>query len=136
MLPLATSIQSAGLTPAVAATVVLACVALWQCSPAKQICLNHCHVRPALGAFGWRADVDVMTFGTTHAIWCIGSCGALMLVPLILPGGHAPAMTAAAVVIFCERLDRPAFPVWRWRGFGTAWRVVAGQLRLRAAARV
>ena len=138
MLSIAATVHSAGLTPAIPAAAVLAFAAFWQCSPAKQICLNRCHVRPAPAAFGRRADMDVIIFGATHAGWCIGSCGALMLVPLVLPGAHIAAMMATAVLIFCERLDKPAPPVWQWRGLGTAWRVVAGQLRMqqRAAGRV
>jgi hypothetical protein len=53
-----------------------------------------------------------------------------MLLPSILPAWHAAAMAAASILIFCERLDRPAFPAWRWRGVGTAWRVLAAQWRL------
>jgi hypothetical protein len=43
-------------------------------------------------------------------------------------------MMAASVLIFCERLDKPAPPAWRWRGLGTAWRVVAWQLRMQPRA--
>jgi predicted metal-binding membrane protein len=130
MLSIAGIVHSAGLHPVVFAAAVLAFAICWQCSPAKQVCLNRCHVRPALAAFGRRADADVVRFGVTHAGWCVGSCGAWMLVPSILPGGHIAAMVATAVLIFCERLDKPALPAWRWRGFGTAWRVVAAQVRM------
>ncbi|MFK0689576.1 DUF2182 domain-containing protein [Mesorhizobium sp. IMUNJ 23033] len=39
---------------------------VWQISPAKQICLNRCHVRPELAAFGPAADLDAIHFGATH----------------------------------------------------------------------
>lgn len=129
MVSSAATVHSAELAPGVAAAAALACAVLWQCSPAKQACLNHCHVRPALAAFGRRADTGAIAFGATHAGWCIGSCAAWMFVPLVLPGGHLAAMAAAAVLISCERLDPPAPPAWRWRGLGTAWRVAAGQVR-------
>jgi predicted metal-binding membrane protein len=134
ILSIAATVHSARLAPAIPAAAALAFAALWQCSPAKQVCLNQCHVRRALAAFGRRADTDVISFGATYAGWCIGSCGAWMLVPLILPGGHIAAMMAAAVLIFCERLDKPAPPAWHWRGLGTAWRVVARQVRMRQRA--
>jgi len=134
LLALAATVHSAGHTPVIPAAAVLAFATFWQCSPAKQVCLNQCHVRPALAAFGRRADTDVVTFGARHAAWCIGSCGGWMLVPLILSGGHFAAMMATAVLIFCERLDKPAPPAWQWRGLGTAWRLVAGQVRMQQRA--
>jgi predicted metal-binding membrane protein len=134
MLAIAAPIHSAGVTPVLPAAAALALAALWQCSPAKQVCLNHCHVRPALAAFGRRADTGVITFAAAHAGWCIGSCWAWMLVPLILPSGHLATMTGMTVLIFCERLDKPALPAWQWRGLGTAWRVVVGQMRMQQRA--
>jgi predicted metal-binding membrane protein len=134
LLSIAATVHLSGLTPFVSAVAAVALAAVWQCSPAKQVCLNHCHVRPALAAFGPRADTDVITFGATHAGWCIGSCGAAMLVPLILPGGHIAAMIALSVLVFCERLDRPAPPAWQWRGHGTAWRLVSGRVRMQLRA--
>jgi predicted metal-binding membrane protein len=132
MLSMVAMIHSTGLA-GVAAAAALAFAVLWQCSPAKQVCLNRCHVRTALAAFGWKADAAVISFGATHAGWCIGSCAAWMLLPLIAPGQHIAAMIAVTGLIFCERLDKPARPAWRWRGFGTAWRVVgAAAMRLRS----
>jgi predicted metal-binding membrane protein/endonuclease YncB( thermonuclease family) len=133
MLSIAAMVHRAGLAPVMPAAVALAFATLVQCSPAKQVCLNQCHARTALTAFGWRADTDVLGFGATYAGWCIGSCGAWMLVPLILAGGHIAAMMAVAVLIFCERLEKPAPPAWHWRGLGTAWRVVVRQVRMRQA---
>ena len=131
MLAIAAATRSTGVTPATSVAIALACAIVWQCSPAKQVCLNRCHLRPALAAFGRRADTDIIVFGATHAAWCVGSCAAVMLVPLVVPGAHLAAMIATSVLIFCERLDKPASPAWRWRGLGTAWRVVAGPRRLR-----
>jgi len=128
MLSMVAVIHSSGLAR-IAAAAALAVAVLWQCSPAKQVCLNRCHVRTALAAFGWKADAAVISFAVTHAGWCIGSCAAWMLVPLIAPVQHTAAMITVTALIFCERLDKPAPPAWRWRGLGTAWRLVAGQLR-------
>lgn len=108
--------------------------ALWQCSPAKQHCLNRCHRRTPLAAFGRRADIDVWRFATAHAGWCIGSCGPLMLAQLSLPGGHSIGMVAVTLLIFCERLERPAIPDWRWRGLGTVARAALSRWRMQQQA--
>lgn len=130
MRSMAAMADGAALTPAIRAAGVLALVLCWQCSPAKQVCLNRCHARQELAAFGPRADVDVLMFGAAHAVWCIGSCWAWMFAPLLLSSGHLAAMTATTLIIFCERLDKPARPDWRVRGLGTASRIVTGRLRI------
>jgi predicted metal-binding membrane protein len=134
MFSIAATARAIGLSPVISVTAVVGTAIVWQCSPAKQICLNRCHVRPALAAFGRRADAGAILFGATYGGWCIQSCAAWMLVPLVVPGAHIAAMVAAAVLIFCERLDRPARPAWQWRGLGTAWRVVATHLRMQQGA--
>lgn len=102
---------------------------LWQISPAKQIALNRCHRRLPFAAFGWAADRDLFCRGVEHGAWCVVSCWALMLLPLLLPAGHLAAMAAAGLLMYCERLDPPAAPAWRWRGFATAWLLVPRRAR-------
>jgi predicted metal-binding membrane protein len=133
MLSIAATVETTRLVSGIAPVAVLAVAVIWQCSPAKQICLKRCHERPALAVFGPRANVDVLTFGAMHGVWCIGSCWAWMLVPFLLPGGHIVAMSATAGLIFLERVGKPAQPRWGWRGLGTGWRLVVGQLRIRMA---
>jgi predicted metal-binding membrane protein len=98
--------------------------AIWQCSPLKQRCLNRCHARSEVAAFGPAADVDALRFGLTHGVWCAGSCWALMLLPLLVSRGHVAAMAAVALWLLAERLDRPMPPRWRVRGVGKAARLV------------
>ena len=93
---------------------------VWQASPLKQRCLNRCHRHRPLAAFGARADWDALRMGLTHGGWCTGSCWAAMLLPLLLGHGHLAAMAAVSLLVFCERLDPPGTPAWRWRGFETA----------------
>lgn len=100
---------------------------VWQASPAKQRCLNRCHGYDSFAAFGVSADVDAFRFGVTHGFWCVGSCWALMLLPVLLPWGHLPAMAAVSVLMFCERLENPTTPGWRVRGLGKAIRIVLTQ---------
>jgi predicted metal-binding membrane protein len=104
---------------------------VWQVSPAKQRCLNGCHRRPPLAAFGLAADRDALRYGLTHGGWCLGACWALMLPPLLLAHGHLAAMAAVALFLFAERFERPAPPAWRWRGPGRALRIALAQARMR-----
>jgi predicted metal-binding membrane protein len=104
-------------SPAPLAAAVLIAMA-WQVSPAKQICLNGCHHRPALAAFGGAAARDAFVFGLTQGAWCVGGCWALMLAPLMLREGHLAAMAAVAGFLFLERMAPPATPAWRWRPGG------------------
>jgi len=57
---------------------------VWQCSPIKQCCLNRGHNHSELAAFGITADLDALRFGITHGVWCVGSCWALMVFPMML----------------------------------------------------
>jgi predicted metal-binding membrane protein len=106
-------------------------VGLWQISPLKQRCLNGCHRRPSLAAFGVRAECDVFAFGVTHGMWCVAACWALMLLPLLSVHGHLPVMIAVGLFLLGERFERPAPPAWRLRGPRKAVRIVVAQLRIR-----
>lgn len=99
-------------------TALAALVALvWQVSPAKQACLNGCHRQPALAAFGGEADRDALGFGVGHALWCVGTCGPLMLLAESLHAGAGLwlAMPVAASFILAERFEPPGPFVWRLR---------------------
>lgn len=108
---------------------VITCV--WQASPLKQCCLNKCHQNWPLRVFGLEADLDAFRFGWTHGLWCVGSCSALMLLPMLLPEGHLMAMAAVAILAFCERLEDPEVPKWKMRGLGKAGRIIAARIRIR-----
>ena len=107
---------------------------VWQCSPVKQRCLNRGHNHSALAAFGLAADRDALGFGLTHGVWCVGSCWALMLFPMLLPQGHIAAMAAVTIQMISERLDQPGPLVWRLRGPGKLLRMVVAQTRIRLRA--
>jgi predicted metal-binding membrane protein len=138
LLSVASLLASPSYLPAVSVGLI---ALVWQCSPIKQRCLNRCHAHRELAAFGAAADLDALRFGTTHALWCAGSCWALMLFPLLLPlspslpHGHLVAMAAVAILIFSERLEHPLPPRWslRGRGCGKAIRIVIAQARIRWA---
>lgn len=123
------------IAPAASIAVAAAVALVWQISPAKQWCLNRCHRRPELAAFGAAADGDAAAFGIAHGAACVGACWSLMLLPLLAGAAHGPAMVAAALFIWAERLEAPAPLGWRWRGAGKALRMAAAQVRLRLAPR-
>ena len=102
---------------------------VWQFSPGKQRCLNRCHARPALPAFGSAADAGALRFGLMQGIWCVGSCWALMLLPLIVTDWHVAAMAVVALWLCGERLDTPAPPRWRFRVPAKALRIALAQAR-------
>ncbi|MBV9826885.1 MAG: DUF2182 domain-containing protein [Alphaproteobacteria bacterium] len=114
---------------------VIAVAVLWQVSPPKQWCLNRCHRRPHLAAFGLAADRDALAFGLGNGLFCVGTCWALMLVPLSTARWHLIAMAAASLFIFAERLERPAALAWRCRFPCKAARIATAQLRHLAQAR-
>jgi predicted metal-binding membrane protein len=133
---LLTAIALAGtlfMGPLALTTTAVAAAAIWQCSPAKQSCLNRNHAHMALAAFGAAADRDAFRFGVTHAWWCLGSCWALMLVPMLLPFALA-AMAAAAFLIVSERLNHAVAPKWTWRLSGKLLRLLVAQTRIRVQA--
>jgi predicted metal-binding membrane protein len=103
----------------------IAVALLWQISPAKQWCLNRCHQRPQLEAFGFAADFDAFSFGVRNGAACAGACWALMLPMLLIGQGQLPAMVAVTLFGFVESLEDPAPLAWRWRGTAKALRIVA-----------
>jgi predicted metal-binding membrane protein len=109
---------------------VVAAAALWQASPGKQWCLNRCHRRPQLAAFGVAADRDALVYGLTHGAVCAGACWGLMLLPLSVGSLHLPLMAVVALFAAAERVERPAPLAWQWRWPGRALRIAAAQLRL------
>jgi predicted metal-binding membrane protein len=103
----------------------IALALIWQISPAKQWCLNRCHQRPPLSAFGFAADADAVRFGVANGAACAGACWALMLPMLLVGQGQLVAMIAVTLFSLAESLERPAPLTWRWRGGGKALRIAA-----------
>lgn len=135
-------LQVMALAAQLAASDTLVCLALsaaaamlWQVSPAKQWCLNRCHRRPQLAAFGVPADRAAFNFGLTYGASCVGACWALMLLPLFVGQGHVLTMLAVMLFAFAERLENAAPLAWRWRGPGKALRIIAAQARMHLAPR-
>ena len=92
---------------------VLALALAWQCTPARQRCLNRCHRVPRLAAFGWAADRDCLVYGASAALWCIGACWALMLLAMSLAEVHLVGILVVSVFLVAER--RLPARAERWR---------------------
>jgi predicted metal-binding membrane protein len=105
-------LSAAAIVPATAAA---ALVIIWHCSPIRQRCLNRGHNHPALAAFGGAAERAVVRFGVTHALWCVGSCWALMLLSLAVPFGHLTAMAVVSLWMLSERIEPLRRPRWRFQ---------------------
>lgn len=104
-------------------------VLVWQLSPVKQRCLNRRSAHPPIAAFGRAADLDVARFGCVHALWCVGSCWVLMLLPLLAGGWHLIVMAVVSAWIWAEPFDTPRVPSWRLRLPVRAARIVAATAR-------
>jgi predicted metal-binding membrane protein len=133
-------LQATALAVSWAAPPPLACISLaaatavvWHISPAKQWCLNRCHRRPHLAAFGAAADHDAFDFGLRHGASCAGACWALMLLTLLVGNSRLLWMITVTLFVFAERLESPASLSWRCRGPGKALRIVSAQTRMKLA---
>lgn len=106
----------------------------WNCTPAKQACLNRTHAHHAIVRAAGRRVPDAVRAGAVHAAWCVGSCWALMLAPLLV-GHDLVAMVAATVWVWTERVETPRRPTWRFfvpqRIAKAAWHRVRAVSRLR-----
>lgn len=131
-IPLA-AFLSAG--PGLAWTAV-ALVALWQCSPARQRCLNICHRAPRLRVFGWAAQGDAVRYGVVTGSACAATCGPIMVLVLVVADFHVLAMAIVTVLLTVERYRPARRPRWRlpltpstaeWLGVSAGERVVRGR---------
>ncbi len=119
------SLESSGFPPVIRAVAVVILALVWQCSPAKQLCLNRCHLLRAPAAFGRAAYVDGGVSGAIQGEGCTGACWPLMLLQMVLPSVHIFAMAGSTILIICERLDDPAIVRWRWPTPGRAFRIAS-----------
>jgi predicted metal-binding membrane protein len=96
-----------------AISVILALAIAWQSSPWKQKCLNRCHWTPRLSPFGLAAGWDCLQYGISNGFWCVGSCWALMLLPLVAVHLHLTLMAIAGVLLAIERYRQARPAQWR-----------------------
>ena len=58
--------------------------------------------------------MDALRFGFAHGAWCVGSCWALMLIPLVVPVWHVGVMVAVSLWMWSEQLERRTAGGWRF----------------------
>lgn len=83
---------------------------VWQASPYKQYANIARHRMQAINPFS--SIRSCAKFGFVHAIWCIGSCWAIMLLPMLTPY-HVAMMIVATGMIFYEYSKPYQRPRWR-----------------------
>ncbi|MFZ3152736.1 DUF2182 domain-containing protein [Pseudomonas sp.] len=97
---------------------------LYQLSPLKAACLQHCQsplaflqhqVRPGLSG-AWR-------LGVHHGLYCLGCCWALMLLLLVVGAMSLWGMALLALLVLAEK----------WLPLGEGWRRSSGALLLLGA---
>jgi predicted metal-binding membrane protein len=88
---------------------VMACVlviaGVFQLTPLKHVCLRHC--RSPLGFLlgHWRAGwTGALAMGSAHAVYCVGCCGALMLVLVVAGAMSLPWVLLIACAVAAEKL--------------------------------
>ncbi len=113
LLAAAFAIRSLTSSVSVALLTASAMALIWSGCPLQRAVLNRAHGLRRLNLFGLAAARDCIAFGAVAGGWCVASCWAWMLVPLLLPVGHVPAMLAVSAIVMSERLHGPGPPSWR-----------------------
>jgi predicted metal-binding membrane protein len=84
---------------------VLVVAGVFQLTPLKRVCLRHC--RSPLGFLlgHWRAGwTGALAMGWAHAVYCVGCCGALMLVLVVAGAMGLPWVLLIACAVAAEKL--------------------------------
>ncbi|MGH2614995.1 MAG: DUF2182 domain-containing protein [Thermomicrobiales bacterium] len=84
---------------------VLAMAGLYQLTPLKQVCLDHCRSPVAFVMQHWRAGYGgALRMGIVHGAYCLGCCWALFAV-LVAAGVMSLAwMLVLTLIIFAEKV--------------------------------
>lgn len=114
-------------------SVLFACglAVAWHGTAMKLDLLNRCHVMLPLPAFGISAEFARFRFGLSMGGRCVGTCWALMTVPMTLDAGHLLCMLGAAALMLNERFQSPEQPRNR-----PIWLIVGSAMCLKALAQV
>lgn len=69
----------------------------WQCTSLKRRALRRCVLTRPIAAIGWQANYGCVRFGFDHAIACVTTCWALMLV--VVATQHAVLVMGGIFVV-------------------------------------
>jgi predicted metal-binding membrane protein len=90
--------MAASTSPAFGAA-LLGAAGLYQLSPAKRACLDHCRAPAHFFAAHWRPGAaGAFRMGAVHGAWCLGCCGLLM--GLLFFGGVMNLLWVAGLTLF------------------------------------
>ena len=102
---------------AVLSATVLAAAGLYQLSPLKQACLQHCRAPAQFLVSHWRPGrMGALVLGMRHGAYCVGCCWLLMT--LLLVGGVMNLVWIVALTLFvlAEKLAPSGTTIGRWSG--------------------
>ncbi len=107
---------------------LLVAVGLYQWSPAKDACLDHCRAPAGFLAAHWRPGISgAFRMGVVHGSYCLGCCWLLMC--LLFFGGVMNLLWVAGLTLFV--LLEKAVPRGAWLGrLAGAGLIVAGVAQL------
>lgn len=100
------------------AGILLLAAAVWQFTPLKQICLQHCRTPVKFLTERRRpGNLGALLMGIEHGLYCVGCCWFLML--LLFVGGVMNLYWIASLAIFV--LIEKMLPAGRHVGYLVAW---------------
>lgn len=112
-------------TNALLGGIVLASAGLYQWSPAKHVCLNHCRSPMGFLLGEWRdGSRGAIVMGLRHGTYCIGCCWLLMLVLFVVGVMNLLWVALLSVLVLLEKTLPKG--VWLSRVSGLALIVWAG----------
>jgi predicted metal-binding membrane protein len=111
---------------------VLVVAGLYQLTPLKRVCLDHCRTPLGFVTRHWRdGRRGALRMGVVHGAYCLGCCWALFAV-LVAAGVMSLAwMLLLTLVVFAEKV----LPIGRWgpRAVGAAFLLLGGLVAAGAA---
>ena len=109
---------------------VVAGAGAYQLTPAKDVCLRHCRTPLQFVAERWRAGVGgALRMGAWHGLYCIGCCGALMVLLFVVGVMNLGWVALIAVFVLLEKI---AFAGTRAGRFASGLALVAAGAALMA----
>ena len=100
---------------------------IYQLSPLKAVCLQHCRSPAGYLSANWRKGLSgALQMGLRHGIFCVGCCWFLML--LLFVGGIMNLVWIAGLAIFVLLEKMLPHATWIARGSGLFMLLLAGYL--------
>jgi predicted metal-binding membrane protein len=92
-------------TNSTVAGLALVAAGVYQWTPAKHTCLQHCRTPLAFMLTGWRRGLwGAYRMGLTHGLYCTGCCWLLMVLLFAAGVINLAAVAALAVLVLAEKL--------------------------------